>query len=280
MPINTALTATVLAAGSAVAIAGTTPDPWRQFDAALDTPGDATWDNTSPLQGGSGNNFSFASAQTPAAVSNPLPPGITAAYEMGTTGAVAGSSWSFWGQAGGGRANHPETSFEVAFRVDNLSGQHLIMEIGGAGAGVSIGLDGGNLIWATNPGGAGTDDTLSISTGIGTGWHHAVGVWNRNTLSTALYVDGDFVGDLALPGATTGWVGGNEATLGGVNTSAATTMDLASITEYDGAIALFNYYREELTAQNIQDRYDSLIIPAPGSLALVATGLLAARRRR
>ena len=274
----------VIALSTVAAIAGTAAaglSPWRQFDAALDTAGDAAWSNTSALQSGQAQNFNFATAQTAVSVNDPIAIGLTAAYEFGTTGQADGGNWSFWGQAGGGRANHAETSYEIFFRVDNLSGNHLIMEIGGAAAGVSMGMQDGQFIWATNPGGAGTDTTHAITTGIGLGWHHAVAVWNRNTLSTSLYLDGQLVGDAALAAGTTGWTGSNEATLGGLNTSAATTMDLLSITEFDGAIAAFNYYNGELSAQEIAGIYNANFIPAPGALALVgAAGLCAARRRR
>jgi hypothetical protein len=268
-----------LVAGSAAALAGSTA-PWRQFDAALDPAGDDIWANTGTAQTGQAQNFRFSTAQTASSVSNPLVPGITKAYEIGTTGPAIGADWSFLGQAGGGRANFADNSFEVFFRVDNLSGSHLIMEIGGTAAGLSLGLDGNTLIWATNPGGAGADDTHSVSTTLGTGWHHAVGVWSRTTLLTSLYLDGSFVGDVALSAATTGWTGSNEATLGGINTSAATTMDLLSLTDFDGAIAAFNYYNQALSADEIRSNFDAVFVPAPGSAALLAAGLLVARRRR
>ncbi len=276
--MNSKITLGMLLVAAGTVSAGVTP--WRQFDAALDTPGDTAWSNTSTAQGGQAQNFNFATAQSPVAVNDPIAVGLSAAYEIGTTGQANGANWSFWGQDGGGRANHPEISFEVFFRVDNLEGTHLIMEIGGAAAGVSLGIDGGNLVWATNPGGAGADDTHSVSAGVGTGWNHAVAVWNRNSLSTALYLNWQFVGDAALSANTTGWTGGNEATLGGINTSAATTFDVAAITEFDGAIAAFNYYNSELTAADIEANYSAVFIPAPGSLALVGAGLLATRRRR
>jgi hypothetical protein len=272
------MTLATLAVIAGTATAGI--DPWRQFDAALDTPGDDVWENSGTLQPGQGNNFRFATPQSPSAVNDPIAVGLSAAYDINVTGQIDGADWSFWGQAGGGRANHPETTYEVFFRVDNLSGTHLIMEIGGSGAGLSLGMQDGTLVWASNPGGAGTDTTHSVSTSIGTGWHHAVGVWNRNTLTTGLYLDGAFVGDVALAPGTTGWVGGNEATLGGVNTSAATIFDLLDVTTFDGAIAAFNYYNGELSAAQIEANYNAVFIPAPGSVALLGAGLLAARRRR
>lgn len=275
MLFSTAMVGGVVA-GSAVAGVS----PWRQFDAAIDPAGDSVWANTGTAQTGQAQNFNFATAQTASAVSNPLVPGISAAYEIGTTGAIAGANWSFFGQDGGGRANFAQNSFEVFFRVDNLSGNHLIMEIGGSGAGLSLGMEGNNLIWASNPGGAGTDDTVSVSTGIGTGWHHAVGVWNRDSLTTSLYLNGALVGDVALSAGTTGWVGGNEATLGGVNTSAATTMDLMSLTDFDGAIAAFNYYNEGLSAEQIEANFNAVFVPAPASAVLLAAGLVGTRRRR
>lgn len=271
---------------SAVAVAATAANAGliRQFDAALDPAGDNVWANTGTLNAGQGNNFTFASPQTAAVVNDPIAFGITRAYEIGTTGAIAGANWSFWGQAGGGRANPAENTFEVFFRVDNLTGTHLIMEIGGAGAGVSLGIDGGSLVWASNPGGN-ADPTVSVSTGITTGWHHAVGVWNRNTLTTGLYLDGQFVGDVALAASTTGWVGGNEASLGGYTgnpdgSAAASIFDNLALTDFDGAIAAFNYYNEELSAQAILDNYNAVFIPAPGTAALLGLGLLVARRRR
>ena len=282
MNSHTTVAAMFLIAGAGAAAAGLSP--WRQFDAALDTPGDTAWENTGSLQGGQAQNFSFATAQSPVSVNDPIATGLSAAYEIGTTGVIDGANWSFWGQAGGGRANHAETSYELFFRVDNLTGNHLIMEIGGGAAGVSMGMQDGEFIWATNPGGAGADDTHSVSAGIGLGWNHAVAVWNRNTLSTALYLNGQFVGDVALDPDTTGWTGGNEATLGGFSTrtgaSAATTMDLASLTDFDGAIAAFNYYNGELTAEQIEANYNAVFIPAPGSIALLGAGVLATRRRR
>lgn len=102
-----ALTTIAAIAGSAAAGLS----PWRQFDAALDGPGDTAWSNTSTLQTGQAQNFNFATAQTAVSVNDPIATGITAAYEIGTTGQANGGNWSFWGQAGGGRANHAETSY-------------------------------------------------------------------------------------------------------------------------------------------------------------------------
>lgn len=272
----------------AAAFAGTTAAfgqtvPWRSFDAAQDAAGDATWSNTSTLQGGSGNNFTFANLATALDVNDPIAIGLTKAYDIEQTGAIAGANWSFWGQAGGGRANHAEVSFEVFFRVDDLSGQHVIMEIGGSAAGVSLAMDGSSLIWATNTGGPSTDTTTSISTTVGTGWHHAVALWNRNTLSTSLYLNGQLVDDAVLDAGTTGWTGGNEAGLGGItSTSAATTFDFATATDFDGAIAAFNYYREELSSEEIAGNFNAVFIPSPGAAVAMGLGLagFAGRRRR
>lgn len=273
---TTSLAAVVLLAGS-----GADGALIRQFDASLDAPGDSVWANTGTANTGQANNFSFATAQTPSVITDAFAPGITAAYDISVTGQVNGTDWSYWGQSGGGRANVAENTFEVFFRMDNLAGQHLIMEIGGAAAGVSIGVDGDQLVWATNPAGTGTLTTKTVSAQIGLGWHQAVATWNRNTLTSSLYVDGQFVGSVALDeGTVTGWNGSNEATLGGVNTSAATTFDLQNITTFDGAINAFNYYNEELDAQTIADNFDAKIVPGPASLALLGVGGLAAARRR
>lgn len=280
MNIHT-LTATTLLVGTCSTFAQA-PVPWRQFDAALDAAGDATWSNTSPLNNGAAQDFNFASPATAVDVNDPFAVGLTKAYDFSVTGAANGSNWSFWGQAGGNppRANHAETTFEVFFSASNLDGTHAIMEIGGAAAGVSMVLDGDSLIWAANPGGPNTDDTHSIATSIGTGWHHAVATWNRLTLETSLYLDGQLVGTVALDPDTTGWTGGNEGALGGLpNTSIAATVDPMALTDFDGSIAAFNYYREELTAQQVADNFNAVFIPAPASAAIVAAGGLVATRR-
>ena len=269
-----------LVAGSTVATGQALP--WRSFDAALDAAGDTTWSNTGTLQGGQGNNFNFATNATAVDVNDAIAVGLTKAYDISQTGAIAGVNWSFWGQAGGGRTNHAETSYEVFFNATDLSGQHVIMEIGGALAGVSLALDNNSLIWASNTGGS-SDPTHSIATTIGTGWQHAVATWNRNTLTTSLYLNGQLIGSTALAAGTTGWTGGNEAGLGGVtSTSVVTTFDSALLTDFDGQIAAFNYYREEISAQQILDTYNSVFIPAPGAAAVFGLGLagLAGRRRR
>ena len=71
MNSHTTVAAMFLIAGAGAAAAGLSP--WRQFDAALDTPGDTAWENTGSLQGGQAQNFSFATAQSPVSVENCAP---------------------------------------------------------------------------------------------------------------------------------------------------------------------------------------------------------------
>ena len=276
MMIRTSIAALAIAAGSANAALV------RSFVASADTPGDATWQNVGG-NGSSANNFSFGTAVTPATINDPLAPGVTAAYDISETGAIAGTQWSFFGQAGGGRANNAANTFEVFFRMDDLSGDHIILEIGGSGAGISISVQDSSLIWASNPGGPNTGDTQSISTTIGLGWNYAAATWNRTTGLTSLYLNGSLIDTIAIDPDATGWVGGNEAGLGGLTSaSVALTFDPASLTDFDGAISLFNYWNEELSASAIQATYDeNFIIPAPGAATLfAAAGLMATRRRR
>ncbi|MEM6333089.1 MAG: LamG-like jellyroll fold domain-containing protein [Planctomycetota bacterium] len=258
---------------------------WRQFDAATDTPADNKWSNTSPNQAGTAQDFTFTAPASPIAVSDLAFPGITAAYDLAATGPIRGTSWEFFGQNGGGRANFPEVAFEIVFNLDNLTGKHILFEIGGTGAGVSLSMLDDDLVWATNVGGT-ADPTIGITANdLATGWHQAIAVWNRNTDTTDLYLNGTLVGSAALPAATNGWTGGNEAGLGDAtrNTSdtpiAAATYDLTTLTDFDGDIARFNFYRNALDQTAVTDSYNALI-PEPGSLALLAAGLTALATRR
>ncbi|MEM9064066.1 MAG: LamG-like jellyroll fold domain-containing protein [Planctomycetota bacterium] len=253
----------------------------RSFDASADTAGDDIWENTGG-NGAAAQNYTFGAPLSPTVVNDPAAPGITSVYEF-ADGPALGKGWAFFGQAGGGRANNPANTFELIFRLDDVSGTHVLMEIGGAGAGVSMVMQGDTLTWNTNVGGN-ADPTIAINaSGLGTGWHYAVGVWNRNTLTTSFYLDGQLVGTEALAGSTTGWVGGNEGTLGGINPtqvdSVATSFDLSGATTFDGGIALFNYWNEELGAQTIEDNFNAVLIPTPGT-ALALLGVAAAARRR
>jgi len=261
----------------------------RSFDASADPAGDDAWQNTA--NAGAVQDFRFGSAAapgvnlSPAAVSDALAPGITAVYEFGADGPAFGGNWAFFGQAGGGRANNPENTFELIFRLDDTSGTHVLSEIGGGGAGVSFIMDGDNLVWNVNEGGN-ANATLGIAaSGLGAGWHYAVGTFNRTSGTTSFYLNGALVGSLALDATTTGWTGGNEATLGGINTaqvnSVATSVDLTGATDFDGGISLFNYWNEELGAQAISDNFNAVFIPAPGAaLALLGAGVVGRRRRR
>ena len=134
-----------LFAGTARAL-DITPGAAKDYVAGVfpDGDNDATWEDrleTSDFQ------FTFNNgAQTPVAVNDPAVYGITQTYVFPAARATA--------PAGNILAATLGASFEIWFRPDDLTGNHILFECGGQGSGTSFILEGSQLHFIAQSGAA------------------------------------------------------------------------------------------------------------------------------
>ncbi|MEM9352106.1 MAG: sulfatase-like hydrolase/transferase [Planctomycetota bacterium] len=211
------------------------------FDAVLDTPGDAAW-----VDAASGQSLTFAGPAPASAVNNPVFPAITAAYDIAVTGGAEGLAGNYF--ENNGPRSVQDATFEVWFHVSdtNAGNDQILFEAGGAGRGVSFQLDGDTLSFDVN---GDASATSSITQQLGVGWHQAVGVidlvGNRDDLandSMSLFVDNTLVGTLNNL-LIDDWAGGNNSGIGDVASSPGA--GAANPIPYHGEIGIVRYYQNE-----------------------------------
>ncbi|MEQ8208734.1 MAG: glycosyl hydrolase, partial [Lacipirellulaceae bacterium] len=210
------------------------------FDAALDTAGDSTWTNAASP----GSDVAFAGGSSPAAISAPSHPGVTAAYHIPTVGGAEGLNQYFEGQSP--QRSQRDASFEVVFHVSDTSagGDQVLAKVGGTGRGVSFLLNDGSLSFNVNG-----DDTATstLSTSLSPGWHHAVGVIDLSGQgddlandSMSLYVNNVLIGTLENL-LIDDWAGGN---LSGIGDTASVLGAGGTPIPYHDSIAIVRYYND------------------------------------
>lgn len=208
------------------------------FDAGDDVAGDASWIDTQ-----SGQVLAFPAPASPMAVADGAVPGITAAYDIPTTGGADGLNAYF---EGGAPRSLQDATFEVWFKVDSLgtSEDQVLFEAGGPGRGVALVLNDDQLSFNVN--GDGSLSTFTLSDTLTTGWNHAVGVIDLTGFnddqpndSMSLYVNDALVG--SLNGILIDdWSGGNTSGIGDV----ADVLGAGGTPEaYHDEIAIVRYYQ-------------------------------------
>ncbi len=217
---------------------------------------------------GNGLRFTYDSMdrQYPEVVSDPAVPGITGAFRFPeAAGEAIGTAWE--GQAPAGRSG----TFEVWFKPDNLTGTHVIFEIGAGNKGVAICLDDNELVYAASA----TDGAGGNVYGVShrevltdTGWHQAVVRVNYVDFTIDSYLDGVQVNSQPIPPAANyRWSSGNPAGMGKLAqdpafpdaTIAADAIAAAEFTgNFDGLIGVFRYYGIDLFNSEITDNYNAL----------------------
>lgn len=267
--VTTASSSTIRVGGIAGGVPSVTTGLQLNYDAGLDTSGDATWDDASATAGNINLNFANGSAST-VAVNDPNFPALTAAYDIGTTGGaiVPGANNTYFD----GRATSSGT-FEIVFNVTNTSAgnEQVLMDIGG-GRGVAITLDGSTLTAGVN---GDATDTTSFNTNLSSGWHHAVVVIGDTEPADGsddeftLYIDNAVVGtsntvDIDDYSGGNGWGFGGPASVTLDPTQlGAGAPTLAAPIEFHGQIAIARYYQTAFDANDVGTNFAALQADSP-----------------
>ncbi|MBI1368180.1 MAG: hypothetical protein GC162_05950 [Planctomycetes bacterium] len=233
---------------------------------------DTTW---LPVIGGQNINFASTETYTPT-----FQPNIPFTY---TTPAGTGAANSDTVFGGSGNA-----SFEMAVRLADLSGQHVLWEVGGAGSGTSLILVNNELRLSSQT--TSTANLMVASTILDSSalskWLDIIAVLKPGSGGSGamdLYVNGVLVATSTIGSGYSTWAGGNTWGVGVIGTGGNIAGTLTSgFTNFDGSIALFNHYDYALTSFAVNEATFTHLIPAPAALpaGLGLLSMLAMRGRK
>ena len=205
-------------------------------------------------------------------VCDPAVPGIEAAYQF----PAARASTSTPGIPESNRGENwqniatPDTraTFEIWFKPADLTGSHVLLEIGGLNRGIAFALEDDELVYAaagSNAGGS-SYSVVHRETLTDTEWHQAVVVVDFFAFNVRSYLDGAEVNSQSIPvNGGYRWSNSNQAGLGqqggdpaenpGIATGA---IPAANFTLFDGMISTHRFYATALTAAEVMDNYEAI----------------------
>jgi hypothetical protein len=252
------------------------------WNAGTEYPGDSVWSPEKPSTGfpaglrwvwSERDGMDNVVAPDLYRVYDPAVPGITGAYKFpearATTLNEDGSprpSFSWEDQAQPGESG----TFEIWFKPDDLTGSHVLWEIGATNKGVAFALEDDELVYAVeaNDGAGGNVASIQHRQQLtDTGWHQAIIVIDLVSFQVKSYLDGNLVNQQAFtPSPTYRWTGGNPAGLGtlGVDADfpdagiAGDAVPTANLTDFNGMIAIHRFYDLDLFDNEIMDNYDAI----------------------
>ncbi len=204
-------------------------------------------------------------------VFDPAVPGIMGAYKFPEARAVnmdiggtPRGAWETQAQPG-----EPAT-FEIWFKPSDLSGTHVLWEVGATNKGVAFAREDDELVYAVRMSDEGTANVADYQfrhTLTDTEWRQALIVIDLFSFEIRAYLDGvELDSQGVTPSATYRWAGGNPAGLGMIGSDplfpdsgiAGDAVPTAAITTYDGWISTLRFYDVDLFANEVADNYDAL----------------------
>ena len=168
-------------------------------------------------------------------------------------------------------------SFEIWFQPDSDNDLDVLFESGGTGTGTALLYDGATKSVIFNVdggsvGAAGKVDSVTFDLDAnGVDMNSAiqvVGVIDQDTNDADgvkeldLYVNGQLVGHGQNASNITTWSGGNDSGLGKIGGgSIAEPYNTHPVTNFEGTIGAFRFYRSALSASEVADNYDAVANP-------------------
>ena len=230
-----------------------------------DTGGDSTW---TAAAGGEDLTFDNPEALIATGLS-----GLAQAYASPLGGSASSSSTVFGGSG--------DVAFEIVLRPADLTGNHVLFEVGGNGNGTAIALIDDELRFVSQNGAANviTTSTTLASEDIGQ-WLHVVGVIdnpNDGTAEMTLYLDGQSADTASIFAGYDDWAGGDAFGVGRVQNTVAG--GLTGLAGFDGDLAAINHYARVLDGAAVGEMH-AAAIPEPASVLLMALAALGLVRRR
>jgi hypothetical protein len=250
---------------------GIVSSPIYEFDATIFGPL-LPWERTGTSQFENFANPPLYDA-APEPVNNPSFPGINAAFDTSTITILGAQGVSdAYENATSPQRSRGNGTFEIwaEFNVGPDSGQQILFECGGSGAGTMFSLNNDQFSFFINGQGAGIEN-FEILTTITSGWHQIVGVINNTFNATAddsmeLFINGVSIGKVENVNIND-WAGGNQAGLGnrGGGSHPAESTTLGNVDNLDapfqGRIAAFRFYNRPLTPEEIQQNFAQMTEP-------------------
>jgi hypothetical protein len=199
-------------------------------------------------------------------------PGITGAIVHGAGDNITGVDFE---AIATGNPSNEDVSLELWFRPQSMSGgQQVLFETGGSFDGLSILLDDDTVVFRVTDGFS--VDTVTANLGPSAAEFFQVAITLSLDGTASLYVNGLLASSTAA-GGIDDWSNLNDAGLGSANGQIGGSFfgDLNGYGDFVGELALFRFYRDRvLTGAEVLQNYEAVAIPEPGTVALMALGLI------
>ena len=227
------------------------------YDAA--SGGGSTWADDTGVAGFDMSFVNFGSETSYNAATTSAYTGITSSYEFsGTNSGAQTTSLVFLP----GSPQNNSVSFEIWFRTDTLTGQHIVFEVGGEQNGTSLYLDDSQLKLATRSGSGAADevavDLMNLYVDPTAEFIQAVAVIDQASNQLKLYVDGQLQAATGFTGTNGTMWSGTDSFGMGMSTSDVVPLPAAGSGNLDGQIAIFRMYEQVLTVNEVDNNFSAV----------------------